>query len=76
MPSITKPVEINHAVQTTQGEMTVNINLTLNIKIDESGKMIVSAIPVQENKREELIILPDIDPINEKDLIEFGEDVN
>lgn len=76
MPSITKPVEINHAVQTTQGEMTVNINLTLNIKIDESGKMIVSAIPVQENKREELIVLPDIEEIEEHELIPFGSEVN
>lgn len=64
------PRLVNHSVETNKGEVTVNINLTLEIKMDQKGEVLSVK---QQQKTEESFI--DIEDVNEKELINFGKNI-
>jgi hypothetical protein len=78
MPQI-KSTTVEHTIttQTVQGEVTLNINLTLNITTDKNGELQVTAAPVvkPEIKKETLDYVPLIPDFDVGELIDFGQDI-
>lgn len=80
MPLIFKPtiVKEHHYTETQRGEITVNINLTLTLQVDQNGAISVSASPTvvqkPEPQRDYCVQMPDLD-IEETQLIGFGKEV-
>lgn len=79
MPQIIR----DYAVETRRGEITVNINLVLTINQDGGINITAAApAPVVPKKREIIeeedrveILIPDWDPIQPNDLLDFGKEV-
>lgn len=72
MPQRLKPTSVNFTTVTTQGEVTVNINLTLTIEMDQTGNLKVSA--ATKDTPDYITQLPDWEPVKPEELIDFGED--
>jgi hypothetical protein len=77
MPQILKPTQIiretHFNTTTSQGEVTVNINLTLTVQMDHGELKITPSI----KKVDEIpdYIIPEWDEIKPNELIDFGKDV-
>ena len=82
MPLIIKPTTVvkehHFTTETQRGEITVNINLTLTLQVDQTGEIKVSATPtVEPSKRQQPVMyIPELEPVNINELIDFGKDVN
>ncbi len=87
MPHIARPMEVHHhSEKIASGEFTINLNLALTIKLDDSGKVMGVSVAAGEDRveeesenyyrRKEVILLPDIEPVDfDKEIInKFGED--
>ena len=76
MPNILKPTTVVKQIttQTTQGEVTVNLNLTITLCVDQTGEMSLKVAPTKATPEYETHI-PDWGPVDNADLIEFGKDV-
>lgn len=76
--------EHHFTTNSVQGEVTVNINLTVTLQVDQNGAITMSATPTVEPrvaKKEKsvpdyMFQIPDIEPVESGSLIEFGQDVN
>lgn len=78
MPSIIKPTTVVKQIttQTTQGEITVNLNLTITLCVDQTGEVSLKVAPTAAPEQPEYLThVPDWGPVNQEDLIEFGKDV-
>ncbi len=81
MPYIFKPttIERHFTTSTTQGEVTVNINLTLKLEVGQDGEIKVAATAAPEapqiktKKPEFSFQIPDFES---EQLIEFGRDAD
>ena len=69
MPRLNSPTITHITTTTQQGEVTININLTLAIK---DGELQVST-KTEEDKIPDYI--PDWEPVRQDDLLDFGKDV-
>lgn len=79
MPGRIQPTTIVKEIttQTTQGEVTVNLNISLTIDINEFGEVSVgmSKKGVVDDIPDYIAQIPDIETVSENDLIDFGKDI-
>lgn len=88
MPQISKPSQIVKEVvttETTKGEITVHLDITLNLNltndIKDEVKQEIVRMPekieetlVENLSKKSIFELPDIEDVEEKDLINLGKD--
>lgn len=77
MPSILKPTTVvkHLTTQTSQGEVTVNLNLTITLCVDQAGEVSLKVAPTPKATPEYETHIPDWGPVDNTDLIDFGKDV-
>jgi hypothetical protein len=71
MPNLIKPATIIKEVTTQNGEVTVNLNITLTLQLDQAGNLSVDASAKEKVINEYHI--PDVEEVTEEDLIDFGK---
>jgi hypothetical protein len=87
MPQVIKPTSVvkeqHFTTKTVDGEVTINLNLTLSIVVDQQGQISVSAAPEVIQPKKEVIKkepefvfqIPEVE-VSSQELIDFGQDVN
>jgi len=74
MPTLSKPEIIRERITSVNGEVTVNFNITLSLKLDQSGNIVMSSNVSPEQDDKFIRQIPKID-VGSEDMISFGKDV-
>jgi hypothetical protein len=75
MPNVLRPSTVIRQIttETVQGEVTVNLNLTLTLHIDQSGDVSMNVSTTKPAETPDYV--PQIPDWDDGDLIEFGKEV-
>lgn len=60
--------------ETVQGEITVNLNLSVTINLDDNGKVNLAVKRIEEVPEQLILEIPDLE-VSPEEMISFGQDV-